>query len=330
MPEGGRLARPAAALLAASLLLALLALTQPFALASIGVIVLGPLHVLLAMRYLLGRAWPVLPGRTGRVIVVFLLAMVVARAVTVANSHLGHHLESLGGSAIVGYALWTGLKGRWRFVAVAAAAALATLSFVELPWYWHLLTHGHNIIPLIFLWDWARRAAPKARLGLVAVGLVWTAAIPLAMLAGWFDPLLNGTAPGIVGRLTDPAFLIDSAAPPGADAVTGLRSLAVFAFMQAMHYVLWMVFFQVAGRREIGRLAHSAPFMQGWRFWLLGAAVSGAIWATYAIGYGDGRSLYGVLGALNVYLEQPLAVWLLLTALPARRTTALVSTLART
>lgn len=330
MPDGGRLARPAAALLAASTLLAALALAQPFALASIGVIVLGPLHVLLAMRYLLGRSWPVLPGRTGQTLTILLLVMVIVRAVTVADGHLGHHLELLGGSAILAYALWTGLKGRWRLVAVAGVIAWTAVSFIELGWFWHLLTHGHNVIPLVFLWDWARRGTPRARIGFVVASLVWVVAVPAAMLAGWFDAFLNTAVPGIVTSLADPSFLVDSAAPPGADPVLGLRFLAVFAFMQAMHYVLWMVFFQVGGRAEIHRLERAVPSVRGWRFWAIGAVVTAAVWATYGIGYGDGRAVYGVFGALNVYLEQPIAVWLLLTALPAGGTTALVAALRRT
>lgn len=330
MTEGSQPAAPAAALLVTAALLAALTLAQPFAVASIGVMVLGPLHVVLAVRYLLGRAWPVLPGRVGQTMIVFVLAMMCVRAIGTAAGHLGHYLELLGGSAIIAYAMWTGLRGRWRLAAVSVVAAWTAVSLLELPWYWHLLTHGHNVVPLIFLWDWARRAAPRARIAFVAANLVWLVGIPAAMLSGRLDRFTNETVPGVVARLTDPSFLVDGAAPPGADQAMGLRFLTVFAFMQAMHYVLWMVFFQVGGRAEIRRLEQAAPSVAGWRFWAVGAAVSATIWATYAIGYGEGRSLYGVVGALNVTLEQPLAVWLLLTALPAARTTPLVATLKRT
>lgn len=48
------------------------------------------------------------------------------------------------------------------------------------------------------------------------------------------------------------------------------------------------------------------------------------IWLVYALGYYDGRAVYGIVGAANVYLEQPIAVWLLLTVLPAGATSGLI------
>ena len=48
----------------------------------------------------------------------------------------------------------------------------------------------------------------------------------------------------------------------------------VFSYLQAMHYVIWMVFFQIAGRSEISRLASRFPIARGRWFWLLAVAVS--------------------------------------------------------
>ena len=327
MPDGRSLAAPAAGLLIAATALAALAIAQPHALAALSVVALGPLHVLLALRYLTGRTLPILDGPIGRTLLALVAAMVLIRAITVASPHLGHHLELLGGAALVGFAAWVGLRGTLRYVALGVVAAVTALSFVELPWYWHFLTHGHNVVPLIFLWDWTRRFRPIARLGFVAANLLWVAAIPLLLLFGPLGGHVNPDPPAVVGRIADPAFLVAAASPPGADASMGLRFLAVFAFLQAMHYVLWMLFFQVAGRREVDRLGRSVPAAVGWRFWLIAALTSLAIWATYAIGYNDGRAVYGVLGALNVALEQPIAVWLLLGALPSRLTTAPIATL---
>ena len=145
-----------------------LAIAQPHTLAAFSVVALGPLHVLLALRYLTGRTLPILEGPIGRTLLVLVAAMVLIRAITVASPHLGHHLELLGGAALVGFATWVGLRGTLRYVALGIVAAVTALSFVELPWYWHFLTHGHNVVPLIFLWDWTRRFRPTARLGFVA------------------------------------------------------------------------------------------------------------------------------------------------------------------
>jgi hypothetical protein len=70
--------------------------------------------------------------------------------------------------------------------------------------------------------------------------------------------------------------------------------------------------------------------VRGWRFWALALGASALVWAAYAGGgYDTGRAAYGVLGAFNLYLEQPVAVLLLLTALPATATSALVGRLAQ-
>lgn len=327
MRDGRLLLTPTAFLLAGSLFLAALAVAQPFAVAAFSVLILGPLHVLLASRYLAGRGLPALSGAVGRTVALAVMAMTLVRVVAVIVPDAGRVLELFGSWAIVGFAVWVGLRGRLRLLGLAAALMLALLSLAELPAYWHLLTHGHNLIPLIFLWDWARRFSPTARLAFVACNLVWVLGIPVLLLTGLLDPLLNPTVPAAVSGLTDPGFLLGGAAPAGATQIQGLRYLAVFCFLQLMHYALWMVFFQICGRPETRRLAERFPAVAGWRFWAAAATVSVLVWGAYAIGYQDGRATYAVLGALNVYLEQPLAIWLLLTALPTAATTPLVARL---
>lgn len=301
----------------------MLTLRAPFVTATFSVMLLGPLHVLLAVRYLSGRVAGALPGSTGWLLAAFVAVMALTRAVSSVAPHLGHQLELVGGMAGIGAALVVGLRRRLRWWALLLLAVIAIWSLVELPWYWHLFVHGHNLVPLVFLWDWTRGRPRGQRWGFVGVSLVWLAGIPAAILAGVTDPLLNGAPPSIVTELVDPAALVASASPPGADPALGLRFLAVFAFLQVMHYVLWMVFFQVCGRAEVRR----SPLPAGWRFWALAGAASALVWAAYATSYYDGRAAYAVLGALNVYLEQPIATWLLLTALPASATTALIGRL---
>lgn len=316
------LRRPASFLLVAAALLAALALWAPFTIAVYGVMLLGPLHVLLAVRYLGGRVAGAVPASTGWLLVVFVALMSLVRAVATVAPHLGHQLELVGGMALAGFALTLGLRGRIRFLAWVPVALVAIVSFAELPWYWHLLTHAHNVVPLIFLWDWTRGRAAGQRLAFVGTNLVWLVGVPAVILSGLADPLLSHAQPGSVAHLVDPDLLIASVAPPGADATLGLRFLATFTFLQAMHYLLWMVFFQTFGRAEARRFP-----LTGWRFWTLAAVLSALVWAAYASGYYNGRAAYGVLGAFNVYLEQPIAVWLLLTALPASVTSPLVGRL---
>lgn len=314
---------PATGLLVAAALLAILALRAPFAVAVFGIMLLGPLHVLLAVRYLSGRIAGAVPAATGWLLVAGLAAMALVRAVATVAPHVGHQLELLGSMALVAFALVLGLRGRLRFLALLPVALVAALSLVNLPWYTHLLMHGHNLIPLIFLWDWTRGRPRRARWGFIGANLVWMIGIPAAILLGLADPLLNSTPPSAVTQLIDPAALIASAAVPGADAVLGLRYLVVFAFLQSMHYVLWMGFFQLCGRAEV----RQSPLPAGWRFWALAALASALVWAAYGLSYYDGRAAYSVLGAFNAYLKQPVAIWVLLTALPAATTSPLVARL---
>ncbi|MCW5953479.1 MAG: hypothetical protein KIT69_14590 [Propionibacteriaceae bacterium] len=277
--------------------------------------------MLLAVRYLSGRVAGALPAPTGWLLAALLAAMALVRAVTTFVPHLGHRLELLGSMGLVAFALALGLHGRLRLLAVIPVALAAVVSLAHLSWYGHLLTHGHNLVPLIFLWDWARER--RHRLAFVGANLIWLIGIPTAILLGLTDPLLNGEPPTLVTQVVDPDALVATAAPPGTDAVLALRLLAAFSFLQLMHYLLWMVFFQVWGRTQVQR----SPLPTGWRFWTLAGAVSALVWAAYALSYFDGRAAYSVLGAFNAYLEQPVAVWLLLTALPAGATSALVSRL---
>lgn len=318
-----RRALPAAFLLGSALVLGVLAVRAPYATAVFGVMLLGPLHVLLALRYLTGRVSGAVPASVGWALAAIVAVMVPLRAVTALAPHLGHLLEAVGSMTLVAFALVRGLRGRMRFLAVVPVALIAVVSAMQLPWYWHLFSHAHNLIPLIFLWDWARRFSRNGRIAFVAVNLVWAAAVPALLLSGVMDPLVNDVPPGTVTALVDPAVVAAAAAPPGVDGVLGTRFLAVFAFLQMMHYALWMVFFQAWGRTETRR----APLLTGPRFWVLAGALSAAIWLVYAADYAEGRAVYALLGVLNLYLEQPIAVWLLLTALPATATSALVGRL---
>ena len=305
-----------------------LVIAQPFALNVIGIMVLGTAHVVLALRYLTGRVTGALTNTTVQVLIVVVAAMALIRALSVLDAGLGHRLELAGSVIIIGGAAWLGLRGRLRYLALAVIAFWALASLVQLPWYWHLLTHAHNLVPLIFLWDWARRYRAGSGLAFTAVNLVWALAVPALILAGAADRFINAISPQFVSRLADPQFVLASTAAPHSSPELALRFLVVFTYLQTMHYVVWMGFLQIAGRREITRLETAVPIIAGWRFWLVVLSASLIVWLVYATGYYNGRAVYGVIGAVNVYLEQPIAVWVLLAALPTRLTSDLVQRLA--
>lgn len=324
------IALPASAPLVAAGVLSVAASAQPYAIAVLGIMVLGAAHVLLAARYLAGRVVGAVGESTGWLLAAFVGAMMVVRVASAWSPALGQRLELIGSMTIIAIAAWLGLRGRARWLVLAIVVIVACSSFVHVPWYWHVFSHSHNLIPLVFLWDWARRHRAGTGLAFTALNLIWACGIPALILAGVFDGVINSAAPEFVSGLIDPAFVLGSAAPPHADPQLAVRFLVSFTYLQLMHYVVWMVFFQVAGRSEIGALERRFPAIAGWRFWLIVAAISVAIWGVYAFSYIDGRAIYAILGAANVYLEQPIAVWVLLAALPARATTGLVHGIAAT
>lgn len=317
------LTTPGLFLLLAAVALGALAVVAPYEVTAYGVMILGPLHVLLAARYLTGRVAGAVTPRLSAVVAATIVLMIIVRAATLTNAHLGHVLELFASMGVVSFALFVGLRGTWRWVAMVPLVAAVALTFADMPWYWHFFTHAHNVIPMIFLWDYARGSSASKRAGFVLANLVWMIGIPAIILAGVADPLLNAASPAGVANLVDPSMLVAGAAPPGAPAELGIRFLAAFGFMQSMHYVLWMVFFQTFGRQD----AQRSPFFRGAPAWIGVGAICVAIWAAYAFGYLEGRAVYSIFGAINVYLEQPIAVWLLLTALPVAATTPLIARL---
>ena len=135
---------------------------------------------------------------------------------------------------------------RWRLLALAGAGAGRPRRSLAFPAYhFVVLTHLHNVVPLFFLWEWSRapaRAGALARSG----RRTWAgcSVVPALILAGVFDPLLRA-APAAFGGLGgvaafEPGRLAAVYAPPALAADMGLRFLAVFAFMQTMHYVVWV------------------------------------------------------------------------------------------
>lgn len=319
---------PALALLAAAAVMVLAASAQPYAIAVVGVMVLGPAHVVLACRYLVARVAGSVSESTGLLLAGFVVGMVFVRLAAAWSPVLGQRLELVGSMAVITVAAWLGLRGRARWLVLVIVAVAAFASFAHLPWYWHLLMHSHNIVPLVFLWDWARRHRSGTGLAFAGLNLIWAVGIPALILVGALDRFISGVVPEFIPGLIDPAFVLSAAAPPHADPALALRFLVVFTYMQLMHYVLWMVFFQVAGRRELGALAARVPWTSGWRLAVLVLVASALIWVAYAVGYTDGRAVYGILGAANVYLEQPIAIWVLLAALPARATSGLTHRIA--
>ena len=158
-------------------------------------------------------------------------------------------------------------------VAVAVLAVAAIGSFSYPAYHFVVLTHLHNLVPLIFLWDWARRITqPRARLGFRLTQVLWIVILPLLILARCGATAGYQPAPGVVAPIRRRRQPGDRREPrrPTPPTQIGLRFLVMFAFMQTMHYVVWVGFLPRFAPDATAAFDARVPWLRGRRAWLVG------------------------------------------------------------
>lgn len=289
---------------AASTLASLAAtLMSVWAVAALGLAAFGITHVIIELRYVIGRfssmlrgafAWWLF-GLTSLVFVARALASIVPVAAV---------LEIVAGMATVALGCWVALGGAWRLLALLVCAA-ATIHAIEWPGqYFFVLTHLHNLVPLAFLWDWSRRLGTSQRRYFLGMQLVWVVLIPLGLLLA--APSVESVPGWLDARA---AYSIWAGATPPGLRESGLTSyLSVFAFMQTMHYAVWIGFLPWAARDASAAFSARVPLLKGGRVWWLAAGCALVLAGMYCLDYLAGRSVYGLLATYHVYVELPLIV----------------------
>ncbi|MER7073489.1 hypothetical protein [Terrabacter sp. NPDC000476] len=300
------------------------ALGSPMATAVIGLILFGILHNLLEIRYVVGR----FPGVLGRpfldLLVGLITGIVVCRLLVGVVGRPAQLAEVVLGYAILAVAAQRGLRGRRRHVAwgVIAVAAIASLSFPA--YHFVVLTHLHNVVPLVFLWEWSRRIASRRwSRSFRAVQLLWVLVVPAVLLSGLLDGSL-GTDPGIVRSVVgDGQSVLAASAPPGeAATVLGMRVLAVFAFMQTMHYVVWVALMPRVAPDASAAFESRAPWLTGPRLWAAGFVAAALFAVLFGLDFTQGKAVYAALASYHAYLELPVLLALLVGGAAARQATA--------
>jgi hypothetical protein len=274
-----------------------LALRAPIVLTLVGFVLFGALHNLLELRYVLGRFAGLLTGRFLIVLVGLITGIAVCRLV---SGPTGRALEiGLGYAVLAVASLWALRHNVLALVAVLAVlGAAAVLSLTHPAHHFVVLTHLHNLVPLAFIWEWARHN-PLLR----AVSVGWVLVIPAGLLLGLADPLLQVDGPVRFSPAASPLF----------DGTMATRFLAVFAFLQSMHYVVWVWLLPRYAPAATARFNERAPALRGWRIWVLGGVAAAALGVILLADYSTGRGIYASLAGYHAYLEFPVLLAMLMS-----------------
>jgi hypothetical protein len=288
-----------------------LALRAPLDVVVLGFLVLGLPHVVFEIRHVVGRYAPVLRGRFFVLLNVVLVAIVLERLVVPAG--IGRPAELA--SALVLLALGvTRVKGRRRrLVAGAAVATVGIVAATFVDQWFLVVAHVHNVVPLVFLWEWTAARPEPFRRAVRSGSVVLFVVVPVALALGVADAWL-GLGRGLPGGPGANAGVVGSVVPSGASELWTVRLLAAFAFAQLAHYAVWCWFLPrhapaearaSSGGTSVGRTLSSRR--------LVLAAVTGSLLVTLValVDYRQGRTLYTSLAAYHAYLELPLLVVLL-------------------
>ncbi|WP_344138932.1 hypothetical protein, partial [Luedemannella flava] len=288
------------------------ALRAPLATTVLGLIAFGALHNVLELRYVAGRFAGVLRGR----LLVILLALVTG--ILVCRLAAARTPEILLAYALLGVGVAYAVRHAWwRAAALAGLGGALAASLAFPSYHFVMLTHLHNVVPLFFLWEWSRRLT-RGRTAFRVAQLGWVLGVPALILLGAADGLaVNQLADGGAGTVTAfagaPAKLAAPFVLPGLqpDLVVGLRFLVVFAFLQTMHYAVWVGFLPRAAPDAAAAFEARVPWLAGWRAWALGVAAAAPLALLFAVDYAQGRVLYSAFASYHAYLEFPVLLALL-------------------
>jgi hypothetical protein len=303
---------PLAPAFAGAAVLALaVALRAPLATTVLGLICFGVLHNVLELRYVTGRFATVLSGPFRWLLVALVTGIVVCRLLALRTPEIVLAYAVLAAGVL--YAVRPAVRRATALVALGGAA-MVSLAFPA--YHFVVLAHLHNVVPLFFLWEWSRRLV-NGRAAFRAVQVGWVVVIPALVLAGAFDRLITA-GPSTVVTFAGPAGVVAApVTPPGLS--MGLRFLVVFAFLQTMHYAVWVGFLPRYAPDATAAFEARVPWLRGWRAWALAGGVALVLAVLFVSDYAQGRTLYAAFASYHAYLEFPVLLALLVSRQPSRR-----------
>ena len=302
-----------ASIVAAAIVLALVAPLDVFV---FGLVLIGVTHVLFELRYVVGRYPGIVRGHLAIIVQSALLAVAVGRLVVAGGLGARPEIAAWGLMLVAAVVATTYRLPAVRAVGLVLAVAAAGAAYAVPDTWLVVQVHLHNLVPAVFVWDWANRSlAPRARAAVRAVVVGWTVVVPTLLLAGVLATVRTGThfAADAVSRVS----ALDTVTPPAwrAGALPG-RLLAAFAFAQLVHYGVWCLFLPRHAPDVTEQFTATAPgrWLRGHRFALVAVAGTALVAGLAGVEYAQGKTLYTAFGAYHAYLEYPvlaamLAVW---------------------
>ncbi|GAA2742172.1 hypothetical protein GCM10009868_11110 [Terrabacter aerolatus] len=293
-----------------------LSLRSPVATAVIGVILFGVLHNLLELRYVVGRFSSVLGRPFLDLLVALVTGIVVCRLLVGMLGRPAQLAEIALGYAVLLGAAHHVLDGRRRVAAWTAIGVAAAVSLTFPAYHVVVMAHLHHVVVLFFLWEWSRRiTSRRGRRAFRAVQLLWVVAVPVVVLSGLLDGSLTAD-PGMVRSVVGDGHtvLASSALPGTAASVVGLRLLTVLAFLQTMHYVVWVALMPRIAPDASAAFEARVPWVTGPRLWAVGFVVAAVFAVLFGLDFTRGTTVYAALSSYTAYVEVPVLLAMLFGA----------------
>jgi hypothetical protein len=289
-----------------------LAVLAPLATTAVALMAFGVLHNVLELRYIGGRFPSVTAGPLLRLLLVLISGIVLVRVLGAGfGLALAVPAEIVLTYAVLAAAAVSGLLRRPSLLA-AVLAGLTVGLFASLAWpAYHVvvITHLHNVIPLVFLWEFAQAWPVGRRRGFLAVQFGWLIVVPALILAGVFDRWLSGSATAAHLFHAPTSVVASGVLPPGASSdIVGARLLTVFAFMQLLHFLIWIWYLPRYAPAVTAEFERRLPELTPRRTWSIGSGLAALLAGLFVLDYAEGRAVYTTLASYHAFLELPVLI----------------------
>jgi hypothetical protein len=232
-------------------------------------------------------------------------------------------VEILLGYAILAVGVTWMQRPLWlKAIGLGVLGVALTVSLTFPAYHFVVLAHLHNVVPLVFLWGWAGRLPVRARRWFRGTQVLWVLGVPALIFSGALDWWIAAAGGAVVAFAGPAAVVMSPFTPPGSAAAIGLRFLAVFAFLQTMHYFVWVAFLPRFAPEASAAFETRVPWLRGRRLWLVAGGAGALLAVLFVADYTQGRLLYSSFATYHAYLEFPVILALLVGSGPKQAVSA--------